>query len=71
MQPAFRAYYRKGGYLRFAAGGVAPVVKTMRASTKRSIAASQAKAKADQLKAQMARPNLPLDLSPRSGHFSQ
>jgi hypothetical protein len=71
MQPAFRDYYKKGGFLRFAAGGVAPVVKVMRAATKRSIAAAQAKEKAAQLKAQMARPNLPLDLSPRSGHFSQ
>lgn len=81
MPPAMRAFpnndaglqigYKKGGFFKFAAGGVAPVVKVMRAATKRSIAAAQAKEKAAQLKAQMARPNLPLDLSPRSGHFSQ
>lgn len=60
-QPAFRGYY--------STGGTVPVIKIARANTKRSLKAAAARQRAAEMQAAISHPDL--DLSARSGHFSQ
>jgi hypothetical protein len=53
---------------KLAAGGSVAVIKAAKANTKRALEASR---KEKKLKERMARPDLPLDLAGRSGHFAQ